>query len=83
MKKAGEPSLNVPKIECFTEQTDWRDNCGFLVADERAAAFVAQWVTKYLDPRDADGNKATPIPRSTITGRAGFFVGHTSHKIGD
>ena len=43
----------------YTEQCSWRDYTGYLCKTERMAKWVAAWVAKYLDPRDADGNPST------------------------
>ena len=75
--------LSCTKIETYTEQTDWRDNTGYLITgkeQERVAAFVAKWAAKYLDPRDADGNSWIPSV-GKVMNREGLFVRIKSYKI--
>jgi len=43
----------------YTEQDSWCDYSGYLCKTERMAKWVAAWIAKYLDPRDADGNPST------------------------
>ena len=75
--------LSCTKIETYTEQTDWRDNTGYLITgkeQERVAAFVAKWAATYLDPRDADGNSWIPSV-GKVMNREGLFVRIKSYKI--
>lgn len=75
----GDDSRRPPKR--YTEQSDWRDYCGWLCYDERTAKWVAAWITKYLDPRDSDGN---PMPNRVheIPGK-GWLAVQGAYKIGD
>ena len=75
----GDADRRAPKS--YTEQSDWRDYCGWLCHDERTAKWVAAWITKYLDPRDSDGN---PMPNSVreIHGK-GWLAVRSMYKIGD
>lgn len=67
--------------ERYTEQDSWRDYTGYLCHDERTAAWTAKWIAKYLDPRDADGNKRPGYVRQ-IAGK-GWLAVTGSYKIGD
>lgn len=65
----------------YTEQGDWRDYSGYLCHDERTAKWVAAWITKYLDPRDSDGNPMKDRVH-TIDGK-GWLAVRSCYKIGD
>jgi hypothetical protein len=65
----------------YTQQDSWRDYSGYLCHDERTAKWVAAWITKYLDPRDSDGNPTVNRVHE-ITGK-GWLAVRSSYKTGD
>lgn len=69
----------------YTEQSAWRDYSGWLCGSERMATWVAAWIARYLDPRDADGNPATGrVNKITCEGKPGMWLAVTgSYKVSD
>lgn len=69
----------------YTEQSDWRDYCGWLCTSERMASWVAAWIARYLDPRDSDGNPMRGRVNAIrmADGSCGWLAVSSMHKVAD